>query len=418
MATTDNKTFGKFEIEWAYDWCAMHRGANWNDIYDAVEARFPEATKDEIVIYVNTARKARRQEIMAKQRDDIRTWSKTFVKAGHNMAPAQVILAIDEAWDIGRQAASNLLDSVARELMSEAAKAGDTTTSLRYAKFVVVTEEELKVQGENYAKGFVKDRDESSVVMLHPGTSQALMKADHARKAFFDAYRGLQEWSETLFGVKHVPAQDARTRPEHHKPPNPVTIDFSDDNAKMIMDIINEGEKARDSGAASPYRGNTLAHMLHATGWVLRDLSLALERETNGRYIARKINSAAIAMPEAREVEGAPEALFNVGDLVDKKKGYRFPGEVLTVFHTRKDKLRFVVEGIGADNDEILHIWGEGDLVEIAAPHGWVFRDAGGNWGWHIDRRDDVECRPATEAEASFVASIVSGYQKPPGNRT
>lgn len=41
------------------------------------------------------------------------------------------------------------------------------------------------------------------------------------------------------------------------------------------LDVIKEGEQARDSGAGSPYHGHSLEHCLHAVGWVERDLCLA-----------------------------------------------------------------------------------------------------------------------------------------------
>lgn len=45
-----------------------------------------------------------------------------------------------------------------------------------------------------------------------------------------------------------------------------------------LLDVIREGEAARDSGAGSPYHGHSLEHCLHATGWVSRDLRLALDK--------------------------------------------------------------------------------------------------------------------------------------------
>lgn len=44
-----------------------------------------------------------------------------------------------------------------------------------------------------------------------------------------------------------------------------------------FLDVIREGEAARDAGTASPYHGHSLEHCLHATGWVSRDLRLALD---------------------------------------------------------------------------------------------------------------------------------------------
>lgn len=44
-----------------------------------------------------------------------------------------------------------------------------------------------------------------------------------------------------------------------------------------LLDVFKEGSAARDSGAASPYHGNSLEHCIHASGWVSRDLRLALD---------------------------------------------------------------------------------------------------------------------------------------------
>ena len=64
---------------------------------------------------------------------------------------------------------------------------------------------------------------------------------------------------------------------------------LSDTLSHRFLDVIREGEIARETGAASPYAGNTLEHCLHATGWVQRDLALALEVATGGKYTARKL---------------------------------------------------------------------------------------------------------------------------------
>ena len=44
------------------------------------------------------------------------------------------------------------------------------------------------------------------------------------------------------------------------------------------LDVIRQGEKARDDGEGSPYHGHSLEHCLHAHGWVQRDLRLALDK--------------------------------------------------------------------------------------------------------------------------------------------
>jgi hypothetical protein len=51
-----------------------------------------------------------------------------------------------------------------------------------------------------------------------------------------------------------------------------------DDNLHhRLLDVIKEGQKARDNGTGSSYHGHSLEHCLHATGWVQRDLRLALD---------------------------------------------------------------------------------------------------------------------------------------------
>jgi hypothetical protein len=44
----------------------------------------------------------------------------------------------------------------------------------------------------------------------------------------------------------------------------------------QIFAWLKEGENARDTCQGSPYSGQSLAHQLHAYGWVKRDLQLAL----------------------------------------------------------------------------------------------------------------------------------------------
>ncbi len=52
---------------------------------------------------------------------------------------------------------------------------------------------------------------------------------------------------------------------------------LTDKLGHRYLDVIREGEKARDEGKGSPYHGHSLEHCLHATGWVQRDLRLALD---------------------------------------------------------------------------------------------------------------------------------------------
>lgn len=44
------------------------------------------------------------------------------------------------------------------------------------------------------------------------------------------------------------------------------------------LDVIRDGGDAFNSGTQSPYSGHSLEHCLHATGWVQRDLRVALDK--------------------------------------------------------------------------------------------------------------------------------------------
>lgn len=53
------------------------------------------------------------------------------------------------------------------------------------------------------------------------------------------------------------------------------------------------------------------------------------------------------------------EYKFKVGDKVDKVKGYKFPGTVVSVFKTTEGNIRLVVE---MDTYGLLHIFNEEQL--------------------------------------------------------
>jgi len=57
-----------------------------------------------------------------------------------------------------------------------------------------------------------------------------------------------------------------------------------------------------------------------------------------------------------------PKPTFNIGDKVDKKMGYTFPGTVVAVFETTTHKLRYVVE---MDIHGLLHIFNEDQLKAV-----------------------------------------------------
>lgn len=53
---------------------------------------------------------------------------------------------------------------------------------------------------------------------------------------------------------------------------------------------------------------------------------------------------------------------FKVGDKVNKKEGYKFPGTIVAVFETRSAKTRLVVE---MDDYGLLHIFNPEQLFVI-----------------------------------------------------
>jgi hypothetical protein len=56
------------------------------------------------------------------------------------------------------------------------------------------------------------------------------------------------------------------------------------------------------------------------------------------------------------------EIPLNVGDKVNKSKGYKFPGTVVSVFTTTTGELRFVVE---MDEFHLLHIFNRSQLIKL-----------------------------------------------------
>jgi hypothetical protein len=59
------------------------------------------------------------------------------------------------------------------------------------------------------------------------------------------------------------------------------------------------------------------------------------------------------------------EPKFKVGDAVYKPKGYKFPGEVRSVFTTKEGNVRYVVE---MKDYGLLHIFNEGQLEADDGP--------------------------------------------------
>jgi len=56
------------------------------------------------------------------------------------------------------------------------------------------------------------------------------------------------------------------------------------------------------------------------------------------------------------------EIPLNVGDKVNKPKGYQFPGTIVSVFYTTTGELRYVVE---MNDFHLLHIFNHSQLIKI-----------------------------------------------------
>lgn len=53
---------------------------------------------------------------------------------------------------------------------------------------------------------------------------------------------------------------------------------------------------------------------------------------------------------------------FKVGDKVNKKEGYKFPGVIVSIFETTAGKTRLVIE---MDNYGLLHIFNPEQIVVV-----------------------------------------------------
>lgn len=68
---------------------------------------------------------------------------------------------------------------------------------------------------------------------------------------------------------------------------------------KMILDLMKAGEHARDTGQSNPHKPNTLWAMLHVSGWLKRDLQLALCR-AKPSYRAQQLAAGTITLEGIR----------------------------------------------------------------------------------------------------------------------
>jgi hypothetical protein len=119
----------------------------------------------------------------------------------------------------------------------------------------------------------------ASLLMQH-----AVYRRECARKADevgHDTWADMnREAAEALLGVlaviRDLPAVQPDAGAALRGVPKKQTP-LNDRLGHYYLDVLNEGSRARDTGAASPYHGHSLEHCLHASGWVSRDLRLALD---------------------------------------------------------------------------------------------------------------------------------------------
>jgi hypothetical protein len=55
---------------------------------------------------------------------------------------------------------------------------------------------------------------------------------------------------------------------------------------------------------------------------------------------------------------------YDLGDKVNKRDGYKYPGVIVSVFTTLDGKVRYVVEADHPDFRGMLHIFGDNDIEE------------------------------------------------------
>lgn len=56
------------------------------------------------------------------------------------------------------------------------------------------------------------------------------------------------------------------------------------------------------------------------------------------------------------------EGIFEIGDKVEKLKGYKLPGVIVSKFYTLSGKIRYVVECQVPEVAGLLHIYSDKDL--------------------------------------------------------
>jgi hypothetical protein len=95
-------------------------------------------------------------------------------------------------------------------------------------------------------------------------------------------------------------------------PPGQTPLD--DKLGHRLLDVISEGAVARDAGTGSPYHGHSLEHCLHATGWVQRDLRLALDAKTTPPDSAGELDALVAELRDGWVLEGEGVISASLGE--------------------------------------------------------------------------------------------------------
>jgi hypothetical protein len=185
---------------------------------------------------------------------------------------------------IGR---NSLLASTAETLKSKRAEAQAALA----AKDAV---DPLLEEAETLHQDWIMRKHEDAIAMLMAALRRGMELAkptltreqlgDAIVKVFGEGERGFASVTPNNITALHDALTDATLAHRGARWPGdgrckvPVGQTPLDDNLHhRLLDVIKEGQKARDDGTGSPYHGRSLEHCLHATGWVQRDLRLALD---------------------------------------------------------------------------------------------------------------------------------------------
>ena len=108
---------------------------------------------------------------------------------------------------------------------------------------------------------------------------------------------------------------------------------LNDKLGHRLLDVFNEGIKARDAGTESPYHGHSLEGCIHAAGWVQRDLRLALNsahaalRALAGDGRRRQMKALIVGGPnrgQVVDIEVTPASVLELVEVCDRVRGESF----------------------------------------------------------------------------------------------